>query len=290
MAVKAIKAKQLLSHRTEPDPWFGCKYTMNIYRGCQHQCIYCDSRSECYQIQNFKDVLYKKNAIAKLKKELSSKQKKGTICFGSMNDPYMPVERRLKLVQKSLSVIKEYEFPVHIMTKSDLVLRDKKIIRDISRNYAAISFTITTIDDDLAKRIEPGAPSSAKRFEAIAELARMGIYTGITMMPILPFVNDTWQNIRGIVEKASDVGAKYIIPCFGVTLRDRQRLYFYKKLDKLFPNVKSKYVKQFNDSYECFSPIRKTLSKKFTKFARDRDIETSMRFYEQSQLKMKGLR
>ena len=157
--IKEITAKTLLSSAKQPDPWFGIKYTMNLYRGCQHQCIYCDSRSECYQIEDFDhDVLVKANALDLLRDELPRKRVKGTVGTGSMNDPYMPLEAKLNLTGRALEIIADYRFPVHVITKSDLVVRDADILADIGRVYAAISFTITAADDDLSRRLEPGAP------------------------------------------------------------------------------------------------------------------------------------
>ena len=151
--IKEITAKVLLSPVKQPDDWFGLKFNMNLYRGCQHQCIYCDSRSECYQIENFKDVLVKVNAIDLLRDEISRKRVKGTIGTGSMNDPYMPLEAKRELTRGALQVIADFLFPVHIVTKSDLVLRDLDLLRTIHQVYAAVSLTITTADDDSVFRL-----------------------------------------------------------------------------------------------------------------------------------------
>jgi DNA repair photolyase len=247
--IKEITAKVLLSPVKQPDDWFGLKYNMNLYRGCQHQCIYCDSRSECYQIENFNDVLVKANAIELLRDELSRKRVKGTIGTGSMNDPYMPLEAQHQLTHRALQVIADFRFPVHIITKSDLVLRDLDLLRTISEVYAAVSFTITTADDALGKRIEPGAPRVSDRFKAIRVLADHGVLTGVTLMPVLPFLEDNLENIRQIVTRAHEAGASYIIPSFGMSLRDRQRDYYYRKLDVLFPGLRGEYEKQFGYQY-----------------------------------------
>jgi DNA repair photolyase len=249
--IKEIKAKVLLSHVKQPDTWFGLKYNMNLYRGCQHQCIYCDSRSECYQIENFSDILVKVNAIALLRRELAKKRVKGTIGAGSMNDPYMPLERKLNLTGQALEAIADFRFPVHIITKSNLVLKDLETLRQINQVYAAVTFTVTTADDALAKKLEPGAPAPSARFEAMETLAAHGILTGVAMMPILPFIEDNEQNITQIVARAHASGASYIIPWFGMTLRDRQRAYYYDKLDKLFPGLRRKYERRFGDRYDC---------------------------------------
>jgi len=249
--IKEIQAKVLLSSAKRPDPWFGIKYNMNLYRGCQHQCIYCDSRSECYQIENFADILIKANAIDLLRKELSRKRIKGTVGTGSMNDPYMPLEAKVNLTGRALQVIAEFRFGVHILTKSDLVLRDVALLREISREYAAVSFTITTADDDLGKKLEPGAALVSQRFEAMRVLAAEGILTGVMLMPVLPFIEDNEDNIAQIVARARECGASYIIASFGMTLRDRQRAYYYGQLDKLFPGLRNKYEVRFGDQYSC---------------------------------------
>lgn len=252
--VTEISSKTILNHVKQPDPWFGLKYNMNLYRGCQHQCIYCDSRSTCYQLGNLAQIRVKVNALELLEDVLPRKQVLGTIGFGSMNDPYMPVEKEYELVRGALEIISRHRFPVHILTKSNLVLRDLDWLRSISEVYAAVSFTITTADDSLASKLEPGAPLPSERFQALRDLAEAGILTGVTMMPILPFVEDDPDNIRQIVRTAQQNGASYIIPAFGVTLRTGSREYFYHKLDLLFPGIKDKYIKAFGDSYQCSVP------------------------------------
>jgi DNA repair photolyase len=274
--VKEITAKTLLSSAKHPDPWFGVKHTMNLYRGCQHQCIYCDSRSECYQIEDFADILVKTNAIELLKKELPSKRTRGTIGLGSMNDCYMPLEERYRLTRKALELVAQYRFPVHIITKSDLVLRDLDLLKEISKIYAAVSFTITTADDALAAKLEPGAPSPSRRYQAIKALSDQGLYTGITLMPVLPFIEDNEENIAAIVEGANRAGAKYIIASFGMTMRDRQRAYYYEKLDLLFPGLREKYEKRYGDQYSCGAPNAGKLEKRFREACAQRGIATRM--------------
>jgi DNA repair photolyase len=249
--IKEIQAKTLLASNTHPDGVFGIKYTMNLYRGCQHQCIYCDSRSECYQIENFADVLVKVNAIELLDRELASKRIVGTVGTGAMNDPYMPLEARYEQTGRALDVIAAHGFPVHIITKSDLVLRDIERLQRVAKTYAAVTLTITTADDELARKVEPGAPVSSARFRAIRELSKAGIYTGVALMPVLPFIEDNADNIQAIVERAAEAGARYIMPWFSVTLRDRQRRYFYDKLDQLFAGLRVRYEHGFGDRYEC---------------------------------------
>jgi DNA repair photolyase len=251
VVIKEIQARVMLSHVRQPDTWFGLKYNMNIYRGCQHQCIYCDSRSECYQIENFSDVLVKVNAIELLKRELPSKRVRGMIGTGSMSDPYTPVEKTYNLTGQALELFALYRFPVHIITKSDLVLKDLDTLVAINQTQANVTFTVTAADDDLAAKVEPGAPRPSARFEAMAELASHGIHTGVTLMPILPFIEDSKENIGEILRQASDSGATYVIASLGMTLRDRQRAYYYDRLDRLFPGVSDQYRARYGDRYSC---------------------------------------
>ena len=262
--VKEIQAKVLLSHVKQPDTWFGLKYNMNLYRGCQHRCIYCDSRSECYQIEDFDgEVLVKANAIDLLRKELARKRVKGTIGLGSMNDCYMPIERERNLTGKALGLIAQFGFMVHVMTKSDLVLRDLDTLAVISQRYATVSFTITTAADELGKKLEPGAALVSDRFKAMRAIAEKGIQTGVSLMPVLPFIEDTEENVTAIVEMAHEHGASYIIPSFGMTMRDRQRVYYYSKLDMHFPGLRQKYERAFGDRYHCPANNADRLAKVF---------------------------
>ena len=261
--VSEIRSKTILNHVKQPDPWFGLKYNMNLYRGCQHQCIYCDSRSDCYRVGDFSKIQVKINALELLDDTLPRKRMIGTIGFGSMNDPYMPVEKHYRLTGQALEIINRYQFPVHILTKSDLVLRDLETLKQISLIYGAVSFTITTTDDILAGTLEPGAPSPSARFEAMRKLAKAGILTGVTMMPILPFIEDDPENIRQIIRQADDSGASYIIPSFGMTLRPGSRDFFYNKLDISFPGIKERYIRHFGEEFQCTTPNWRDLNDLF---------------------------
>ncbi len=280
--ITEIVAKSLLTSVKQPDPWFGQKYNFNLYRGCQHQCIYCDSRSECYQIKNFADIQVKTNAIELLDSELRRKRIKGTIGTGSINDPYMPVEAQRRLIGRALEVIARHGFPVHIITKGTLVLRDLPTLQDIQRTcgYAAVSITITCADDELGKQAEPGAPSVSERFAAMEKLSSAGILTGVTMMPVLPFIGDNLQNIRSIVQKSADSGAKYIIASYGVTLRDRQREYFYQQLEQKFPGLKMQYLNTFGGRYFAPSRDAKKLETQFQELCATYGIAVHMPMYE----------
>jgi DNA repair photolyase len=276
--IKEIQAKTLLARVKGPDDCFGLYYNMNLYRGCQHQCIYCDSRSECYQIEDFNhDVLVKANAIALLRRELAGKRIVGTIGTGSMNDPYMPLEADVRLTRSALEVIAESGFPVHAITKSDLVLRDIDLLEEIHRKtYAAVTFTVTTADDLLSKRLEPGAPVSSRRVSALGSLSQRGLLTGITLMPVLPFIEDTEENIRAIIRMAQAAGARYILPAFGMTLRDRQRAYYYDKLDQLFPGLRVRYEKAFGERYSAPARNARRLGQVYAELCEQVGIATKM--------------
>ncbi len=255
MNVREIQAKTLLAHVKQPDAWFGLKYNMNLYRGCVHRCIYCDSRSACYQIEDFDgEILVKVNAPELLRDELARKRVRGVIGLGSMNDPFMPLPSPYDLTPSILRIIAEFRFPVHIVTKSDRVLRVVDTLAEINEVYASVSFTVTTADDALAAIVEPFAPRPSARFAAMGTLSNRGIQTGVTLMPVLPFIEDTPDNITNIIEQAAANGASYVIPSMGVTLRDRQRSYFYEALDHHFPNLRERYARTYGERYGCESP------------------------------------
>lgn len=255
-----IPAKTLISAYRENDNWFGNNYNLNIYKGCCHGCIYCDSRSECYHIDNFDEVRAKENALTLICRDIKSKRKTGVIGTGAMSDPYNPFEKKYELTRGALELINTYGFGISIATKSDLVTRDIDLLKRIKQHSPVlIKITITACDDELCKKIEPGVAASSKRFAAIKQLSDNGIFAGVLMMPILPYIEDSEENIRGIIHKAHENGAKFIYPAFGVTLRQNQREWYFDKLDKLFPGVKEKYIKAYGNSYECHSPNAKQL-------------------------------
>jgi DNA repair photolyase len=274
-----IQTKTILS-RVKEDSFFGLSYNMNLYRGCQHGCIYCDSRSACYQMDDLSKIYAKQNAIELLDKTLTSKRHRGTIGFGSMNDPYMPVERTEKLTRRALELIARHQFPAHIMTKSDLVLRDLDLLREISKTYCAVTLTITTTDDELARQIEPGAPSASRRFEVLGELRAAGIYSGVNFMPVLPFINDTHKNVMAMVDAAKRADAGYILAYFGVTLREGSREFYYDQLDRRFPGLKEKYIQQFGEQFGCSSPQANALYTLFYERCKLHQISTKMDFYQ----------
>ena len=277
--IREIRAKTIVSRVSEIDTYFGLDYGMNLYRGCQHHCIYCDSRSLRYGIEDFDGkVLIKTNAIDLLRDELSRKRRKGIIGTGSMHDAYMPIEEKVELTKRALETIAEFGFGVHVVTKSDLVLRDVAILKKISRYHtAAVSLTITTTDDELAKRVEPGAPRSSARFQALRTLSDAGIETRIALMPSLPFIEDTEENVVAIVEAARRCGVKAIVPWFGMSMRDRQRAYFYAKLDALFPGLKDRYIETYGENYNCPSPNADALYRRLHALCEKYRIATSVK-------------
>lgn len=255
-----IPAKTVISGYSENNNWFGNNYNMNIYKGCSHGCIYCDSRSECYHVDNFDEVRAKENALALIHRDLKSKRKTGVVGTGAMSDPYNPCEREYELTRGALELINTYGFGVSIATKSDLVTRDIDLLKRIKQHSPVlIKTTITTCNDELSKKLEPKVAVSSKRFAAIKELSDNGIFAGVLMMPILPFIEDNEENIGGIIRKAYESGAKFIYPAFGVTLRLNQREWYFNKLDELFPSLKEKYLKLYGNAYECHSPNAKQL-------------------------------
>ena len=229
---------------------------MNLYRGCTHGCIYCDSRSNCYQINhNFEDIEIKENAVELLEKALKSKRKKCMIGTGSMTDPYIPLEVTLKNTRKCLELIEKYGFGVSIQTKSNLILKDLDLLKKInSKSKCIVQMTLTTYDEKLCKMIEPNVCSTKERFETLKILRDNGIPTIVWISPILPFINDTQENLIGLLNYCVEAKV-YGIICFGfgLTLRDGNRQYFYKKLDELFPKMKEKYIKKYNNSYGVMS-------------------------------------
>lgn len=252
-----IPAKKIVSNYIENNSWFSLNYTMNIYKGCCHGCIYCDSRSNCYQIVDFDRVRAKENSTEIIARDLKSKRKKGVIGTGAMSDPYNPFEKKYCLTREALKQVDKNNFGISIATKSDLITRDIDILKKIQEHSPVlIKITITTYDDELAKKIEPNVSSSTERFNAIRKLTDNGIYTGILLMPILPFINDNKENIINIVRKAHESGAKFIFAFgMGVTLRQNQREYYYNKLKDIFKDedLSKMYIETYGDRYEYSS-------------------------------------
>lgn len=259
-----IKAKTILQKATHANEWFGIDYNMNLYKGCCHKCIYCDSRSNCYHIENFDMVRGKENALKILEQELIKKRNKGVIGIGSMSDTYNPLEKEYEQTRGALKLISKYGFGVSIDTKSDLILRDIDLLKEInSKNNVIIKFTITTPNDELSKIIEPNVCISSKRLQAIKELTDNGIFAGIMMNPVLPFITDKEEDIKELVRLANEYGSKFIQTYMGMTLRENQRDYYFDKLDEHFIGLKEKHIKYYGDRYNCVVLNAKRLYKIF---------------------------
>lgn len=230
---------------------------MNIYRGCTHGCIYCDSRSVCYQIKHrFEDVEVKQNAAELLDRALASKRKKCMISTGSMCDPYMHCEEELQLMRRCLEVIDRRGFGVDILTKSDRILRDIDLIESINRRArSVVQLTLTTFDEKLCGIVEPNVCGTYRRYRVLKDMQAHSIPTAVWLTPILPFINDTEENLRGILDYCFDAGVKAVM-CFnmGLTLREGDREYFYAALDRHFPGLKKEYARRYGLSYEIPSP------------------------------------
>lgn len=239
---------------------------MNLYRGCSHGCIYCDSRSKCYHMDHdFEDIEIKGNAIQLLESALKHKRKRCMIGTGSMTDPYIPLEMEIGNVRKALSLIYEYGFGFTVITKSDRILRDMDLLQKINeQTKCVVQMTLTTYDENLCKKIEPNVCTTAKRFEVLKKLRDAGIPTVVWLSPILPFINDTEDNISAILDMCVEAKV-YGVICFGMglTLREGNREYFYRQLDRQFPHLKEKYIQTYGNRYEVESPKNRELMQLF---------------------------
>ena len=278
-----VKAKSILSANNG----------MNLYRGCTHGCVYCDSRSSCYQMDHaFEDIAVKENALELLEDALRRKRKPCMIGTGSMTDPYIPLEMELQHVRKALSLIDRYGFGFTVITKSGRILRDLDLLRSIhEKTKCVVQMTLTTFDDALCRIIEPNVCPTSRRVEVLKILHDAGIPTVVWLSPILPFINDTQENISGILDCCSEAGVHGII-CFGMglTLREGNREYFYAQLDKHFPGMKEKYRKIYGNQYNVLSQNNGELMRLFhqncqrSKILHNNDeIFTFLRTFEQKQ-------
>ena len=248
---------------------------MNLYRGCTHGCIYCDSRSKCYQFDHdFEDIEIKRDAAQILEQQLRKKRQPCMIGTGSMCDPYIPLETELQITRQSIEVIERYGFGLAILTKSARLLRDLDLLKRINeRTKCVVQTTLTTFDEGLCRKIEPHVSSTRERFEMLLRLKEEGIPTVVWLCPILPFINDTEQNLLGLLDYCVQAGVKGILNFgFGVTLREGDREYFYAALDRDFPGVKQKYIKTFGNAYSCNSPNNAALMALFRRVCKQHGI------------------
>ena len=248
---------------------------INVYRGCTHGCIYCDSRSLCYNMNHeFEDIEVKRNAPELLESALQKKRRKCMIGTGAMCDPYMHCEGKLELTKRCLEIIEKYGFGAAVQTKSDLILRDLELLKSINEKAkCVVEMTLTTYDEELCRILEPNVCTTRRRFEVLKVMKDNAIPTVVWFSPILPFINDTEENLRGILDYCFEAGVKGIL-CFGmgVTLRDGDREYFYKALDRHFPGLKQEYIKRYGLSYNCVSDRNDTLMRRFNDECGKRNI------------------
>ncbi|AOY74663.1 SPL family radical SAM protein [Clostridium formicaceticum] len=251
------------------------KNNMNIYRGCTHGCIYCDARSECYGMTyTFENIEVKTNAVELLDQALSKKREKCMITTGAMTDPYIPLEKELKNTRKCLEVMEKYGFGVCLLTKSDLVLRDIDILKRINqKSKCVVQMTLTTYDEELCKILEPNVCGTKRRFEVLIEMHKAGIPTVVWLTPILPFINDNYENISGILDYCKQAKITGLLTFgIGMTLRYGNREYYYQKLDDYFPNLKKEYIRKYGSSYGIKSPNNQKLTRVIKKFCKDNNI------------------
>ena len=269
-----IPAKHILI-RSKSTAWFGTDHTVNLYRGCCHGCLYCDSRSDCYRNPNFDRVTAKADALRILRDELARKVRPAFIGMGAMSDPYNPFEEELLLTRHALELIDAYDCGVAVDTKSDLIVRDVDLYQSIQAHSPVIcKITVTTVDEELAAKVEPRAPSPARRLESIRKLAEAGLFCGVLLMPVLPFLEDRPEQVLSVVDRSADAGAKFIYSGFGVTMRQGQREYFLRELDRVFPgeHLSRRYLARYGDRYRCPSPRARELWEVFTARCRERGL------------------
>ena len=271
--MEEVSARTLLQPCGDGSAWFGHNWNVNLYRGCCHGCIYCDSRSSCYQVHQFDRVRCKENALPLLEAELRAKRRRGVVGMGAMSDPYNPFERDKRLTQGALRLLLRYGFGASVATKSDLIARDVSLLRDIAQRQPTLAkITITAADDALSRRVERNVCPTSTRFAAIERLSAAGVFAGVLMMPVLPFIEDTEANILAIVRRASGSGARFIYPGMGVTLRANQRQWFYDRLDESFPGLRTRYESAYGDQYVCPAPRARELTALFVQACQSHDI------------------
>lgn len=274
-----IPAKTIVTNGKSSRDYLSFEYVMNIYRGCNHGCIYCYARSNYYEkTGNFDCIRAKKDALRIVRDDLRRKVNKGVILTGGMSDPYNPEEKEHKLTRNALELINAYEFGICIITKSDLVTRDTTILLDIAEKApASVNFSITCSDDETCKKIEPYVSTTTERFKAIEHLAKNGLITGVLMDPMIPYITDTEENVREMVKKAKGYGAKYMYISTLVTMADVQRDYFHEKAEEHFPGISEKYKQRYKQYYRCRSMKSKKLWDTFVETCEKEGMNYNMR-------------
>jgi DNA repair photolyase len=257
--MEEVEAKTLLSP-CKGENWFGIDWTLNLYRGCCHGCIYCDSRSACYRVHEFDRVRCKRDALRLLEGELRAKTRRGVVGMGAMSDPYNPFEREKRLTRGALELLLRHGYGAGVATKSDLAARDADLMGEIARHHPTlVKFTVTAAADELSRRVEPYVCPTSARFAALERLRAAGVFAGVLLMPVLPFLEDSEENVLGVVRRARDSGANFIYAGMGVTLRGNQRAWFYDRLDERFPGLRQRYEETYGEDYFCPSPRSRAL-------------------------------
>lgn len=263
--MEEIDARRLLTpvHGSRTD-FFYSDWNMNLYHGCCHGCIYCDSRSLCYHLQDFDTIRPKRNALALLEDELRRKRRAGVVSMGAMTDPYNPLEERLLLTRGALQMLKRYGFGAALTTKSALVARDAALLADIARAaQVCVQITVTCADDALCRRIEPNVSPTSERLATLRTLAEAGVYAGVWINPMLPFITDSEDNLVGVLHQSAAAGARFAVCFFSMTLRSGNREYFFDALQRDFPGVRDKYLRTYGNAYECTVPDAERLYARF---------------------------
>ena len=268
---------------------------MNLYRGCTHGCIYCDSRSKCYRMNHdFEDIEVKLKADELLEHTLRRKRTKGRIMAGALTDPYVPIEEELQITRRCLNQIERFDFGLAIQTKSNLIMRDIDILDKINRKTkCVVGITMTTYDEELCKKLEPNVCTTKERFSVLLALKERGIPTIVWMNPILPFINDDMDNVKGIMKYCIDAGVYGIMnDGMSLTLRPGSREHYYEQLDRLFPGMKERYIETYGEAYELASPNKDELMSYFRKTCDENNIvhdrEELLRFMREYKNKTLG--
>lgn len=248
---------------------------MNLYRGCVHGCIYCDSRSRCYRIDHpFEDVEVKRNALELLDAALRKKRRRGMLSTGAMTDPYIPEEEIFGLTRGAMRLALRHGFGFTLQTKSTRVLRDLPLLQELNaRTRCVVQMTLTTADEALCRKIEPNVSATLERARALRTLADAGVPTVAWLTPILPFINDTPENLLAVLRLLKDAGVRGVIFFgAGLTLREGSREYFYAQLDRLFPGLKERYARTYGLRYEIPSPDNDRLCRLFHDFCESNNL------------------
>lgn len=264
-SMEIFPVKKLLTPvKGSMENFFYTDYTLNLYRGCNHGCIYCDSRSLCYHMEDFGKVRKKENCPAMLRAELAAKRKPGVISLGSASDPYNAFEPQERLTRQALMLMRQYGFGISFSTKSALIIQDGGLLASLSRRApVGVAFSITCAQDSLSRLVEPGASPTSQRFEAMANLAAQGVWCGSWLNPVLPFLTDSWENIQKLLRMTHEAGGRFAVCFFGMTLRDGSRDYYFRALDQAFPGLKQQYLTAFGNAYECPSPQARELYRRY---------------------------